>query len=257
MDTFGKARASGKVAKGARQAKRQPRLELPAGPPFTAETLRTLFVEKQILRGPKGLRQTFNMPDDAALAELAAILGFWKMHFWREQKTLLPQDVWRRQANSKLLEFAATLAKLRTGLAAIRDGVLAEFETLERAPVGVQEALKFELRRRLANVAHVFDGIGRIDNALGFSKSGDYSSILTLDSIDKPTGWTWLADVLPVDFHNSLQSTNPGLTLGVGHGGPTPRFIAAVAPFVTGECPSVGSVATQLKARRKGGTQVP
>jgi hypothetical protein len=49
-----------------------------------------------------------------------------------------------------------------------------------------------------------------------------------------------------------MSPANPQLKLGLSHNGPLARFFAAIVPFLTGEHPTPGSVATQLKARKRG-----
>jgi hypothetical protein len=58
-------------------------------------------------------------------------------------------------------------------------------------------------------------------------------------------------DALPIDFERAMLSTNPSFKAGIGHSGPLTRFIAAIAPILTGERPTSDSVATLLKKRKK------
>jgi hypothetical protein len=65
--------------------------------------------------------------------------------------------------------------------------------------------------------------------------------------------WSQYADMLAGALRKAMRSTNPGLELGISNDNPVVRFIAAIAPHITDERPTVAAVAQHLKrARRRG-----
>jgi hypothetical protein len=197
------------------KGKRPLRESLPDRPPFTLESLRQLLAEEVIRR-----QQT--MPGDAEITELARILNYWQGRALKE----LQRDA------------LAALATLANVFPRLRD-LTKSFEAnavQDQAP----PAILAILRKRLAEIDAARDFIAKAE---GFSVWNDPS--------DAPDRWQWLAGVLPIDFENAMRSTNPNYTAGLSHNGPLARFIAAVVPSLTGQHPTPGSVATQLKKLRK------
>jgi hypothetical protein len=170
------------------------------------------------------------MPGDAEIAELARILNGWQAHYLIEQNTRPLREL-QRDACAALTALADVFRQLRV--------LTARFEAnavQDQAP----PAILAILRKRLAEIDAARDFIAAAE---GFSVWEDPSL--------PPDCWQWLAHVLPIDFENAMHSTNPNYKTRISHNGPLPRFIAAVVPLLTGEHPSVESVATQLKTFRK------
>jgi hypothetical protein len=65
--------------------------------------------------------------------------------------------------------------------------------------------------------------------------------------------WSRYADLLAGALRKAMRSTNPGLELGISNDNPVVRFIAAIAPHITDERPTVAAVAQHLKRVRRQG----
>ena len=160
------------------------------------------------------------------------VLNFWRSHY-QEGQTLRPLNQRKRKARD-------ALAALKDSCAVLRDDTQRHLASAieDAAPSG---ALKM-LARRL-------DEIGAMEKFVAIAEN--YSVITDLDTY---VGERWLtvAGALIEDFHNAMSPANPQLKLGLSHNGPLARFFAAIVPFLTGEHPTPGSVATQLKARKRG-----
>jgi hypothetical protein len=191
---------------------------------ITQEALRELFTT-QVIRFPLA------MPADADLIELARILEGWRLIFHSEKALHHRHDLQREAFTAfEILEEAVSkIAELdeATFGSAIREG----------AP----QSVLVELAKRKQKTTDIHARTERIGSML---RQADGEGLGT-------GGWKWLADVLPEDFVNAMKPTNPTFEPGLGHTGPVARFIAAVAPMLTGEHPTANSVATQLKIRRK------
>lgn len=70
-------------------------------------------------------------------------------------------------------------------------------------------------------------------------------------------GWRQIAEVVAGFFIAAMAPNNGGKILGRSNDGPLPQFVARVIPLITGEEPSVGNVANQLKdeARKRAHAQ--
>jgi len=89
--------------------------------------------------------------------------------------------------------------------------------------------------RKIGTIDQVSEAIDRLFNE---GVAVEHSGKLT---------WHWLANVLPVDFATAIKTTNPRYKIGIGHTGPLVRFIVAIVPLLTGEHPTPGTIAVQLK----------
>jgi hypothetical protein len=205
--------------------KRRQRALLPHAPQFTTNSLRLLFA--------RVLRSRWATPGDAELEELARILEIWRQHYLAEQNVLSPRRESQHRIRAALKTLTETLPKLKQ-----------INETCYAAAVRELAAVRIltVLEKRLAEINEAVSCITRIEQSSFLVEAG-------LGARD----WKWLADVLPQDFCNAMKRSNPKFTGGFGHDGPVARFVAAVAPMLTGEHPTAGSVATQLKVRRKAG----
>jgi hypothetical protein len=166
------------------------------------------------------------MPGDADLDKLAGILEHWRLVFHNEEKLHHARGVLQRQASGTLKKLSDVVSKL------------VELDTSnlqDNAPLGVQVMQ----HNRLADSKRVYAGVERI------------GSHAELARYEPAMGWKWLADALPKDFINAMKPNNPRFSPGLSYTGPVARFIAAVAPLLTGEHPTPASVATQLKLRRR------
>jgi hypothetical protein len=202
--------------------KREPRASLQDTAPFTTEVLREMM--QAVLRGK------WKMPSDEALAELARILENWRQYYLLDE-AFLPLRKLQQDARSAAGKLVKALREMRQRsetfyTTALQDG----------APASVLNILKNRL--------------SEIDSALQFLERFEGLSVMNDPRITATT-WQWLVDVLTVDFADAMKSTDPDFAAGAGHGGPLGRFIAAIAPSLTGEQLTPGSVSTRIKARRK------
>jgi hypothetical protein len=172
------------------------------------------------------------MPADAELKELARVLNGWHEHY-RVDQTYRALNQTRKQARDALATLKHSCANLRKDT---RRHVASAIE--DAAPDWVHKTLG----RRL-------DEIGAIEKFLATAEN--YSVIADLDSL-VGEHWLTVAGALIEDFHNAMSPANPQLKFGLSHNGPLARFFAAIVLFLTGEYPTPGSVATQLKARKRG-----
>jgi hypothetical protein len=170
------------------------------------------------------------MPHDADLDKLAGILEHWRLVLENEEKLHRARGVLQQQASGKLKELSDIVSELveldTSNLQAAAHG---------NAPPGLLGVLRFRLADSERVCADV-KGIG---------------SHAELASYMLAMGWKSLADALPKVFINAMKPNNPRFSPGLSYTGPIARFIAAVAPMLTGEHPTRASVATQLKSRRR------
>jgi hypothetical protein len=205
--------------------KRKPREYLSDAPQFNKEMLRELL--KLHVLGNR-----LKMPADAKIGELARILNFWRSRYQVGQ-TYRPLNQRKKKARDALAAFKSSYAILRDDT----QRHLAS-ATEDAAPRGVLKTLA----RRL-------DEIGAMEKLIAIVEN---SSVIA--DLEDFVGERWLtvAGALIEDFRNAMLPANPQLKLGFSHNGPLARFFAAIVPFLTGEHPTPGSVATQLKARKRG-----
>lgn len=206
-----------------RESRRQ---NLDSGEPFTPANLLKLLAEKKVLS------RKFKTPEKSALAELARILEVWRQHYMKES-SFAPLRAEQERAIAAFRELNKAILDLRQ-----RNQKWLETAARENASVSELDILS----RRLTEI----DATQAIlEQEQGRSFLYDPSPLM-----EPGIGWKWLAKVLPEDFGNAMRSTNPVFDPGLGHNGPTARFVSAVAPRVTGETPTADSVATQLKRLR-------
>ncbi len=178
------------------------------------------------------LGKRLKMPADAEIEQLARVLNFWRSHY-QEGQTFRPLNQRKRKARD-------ALAALEDSCAILRDDTQRHLASAieDAAPSGALEMLG----RRL-------DEIGAMEKFVAITEN--YSVIADLETYVGER-WPTVAGALIEDFHNAMLPANPQLKLGFSHNGPLARFFAAIVPFLTGEHPTPGSVATQLKARKRG-----
>jgi hypothetical protein len=205
--------------------KRKPREYLSDASPFNEEMLRELL--KLHVLGKR-----LKMPADAEIKKLARVLNLWRSHY-QERQIYRPLNQRKKKARD-------ALAALKTSCAILRDDAQRHLAgaTEDAAPSGVLKMLA----RRLGE-------IGAIEKFL--ANAENYSVIADLDNYVGER-WPTVAGVLIEDFHNAMLPANPQLKIALSHNGPLARFFAAIVPFLTGEHPTPGSVATQLKVRKRG-----
>jgi len=171
------------------------------------------------------------MPGDADLDKLAGILEHWRLVFHKEEKLHDARRVLQLQASRSLKKLSDVVSELvdldTSNLQAVAHD--------NNAPLG----LLVMLRNRLADSERVYAGVKGIGS---HAELAPYMLAM---------GWKSLADALPKVFINAMKPNNPRFSPGLSYTGPIARFIAAVAPLLTGEHPSPASVATQLKSRRR------
>jgi hypothetical protein len=205
--------------------KRKPREYLSDASPFNEEMLRELL--KLHVLGNR-----LKMPADAEIGELARILNFWRSHY-QERQIYRPLNQRKKKARDALAAF-------KTSCAILRDDAQRHLAsaTEDAAPSGVLKTLA----RRLVEIGRMEKWIAIAENSSVIADLEDYVG----------ERWLTVAGALIEDFHNVMSPANPQLKLGLSHNGPLARFFAAIVPFLTGEHPTPGSVATQLKARKRG-----
>jgi hypothetical protein len=202
--------------------KRRPRTR-PAEP-ITAQSLRELFA-RHVLRG------RLKMPADAELKELARILEGWRLDSLNEQDL----DPYRKLQDE-------ALASLKT-----LSDVVSKLEELDNSNLraAIRDSAPAWVQRILGERAMAINAVRR--NIVGIEGSSVWNS----RTVGGFTTWKAFADAFRLDFVNAMKPANPTFAPQVSHRGPLARFFAAVAPVLTGEYPTPGSVATQLKALRK------
>jgi hypothetical protein len=206
----------------ARERKRLRRLP---GERITAPILRDLLQTKVI-----GNR--LKMPGDGELTELAGILEHWRNAFSNEQNL---------RTRERLQEAALAAVKTLHGAAL----ALAEHDAANLVATikgSAPEGIRRELGAREAVSRELVGAVVVLGNSPSL-----HNRPLSFGA----TGWKFLACVLPDDFANALKPANPTYTPGISEAGPLARVVAAVVPLITGEEPSVASVAKQLKDARK------
>jgi hypothetical protein len=198
--------------------------------PITAQTVRELLVG-QVLRPANRLR----MPGDAELEKLARILEGWRKIFRAEQR------LHHRRALQKQALIAVKTASDVVRKIAEQDQAWLVDVLQDSAPPGVLR----DLNGRIRPIKDVYVNIKRIAGSQALNEEVVFSHGFQ--------SWHWLGSVLVEDFRNAMKPANPSAKFGSGHSGPAARFIAAVAPMLTGEEPKSSSVSTQLKqlARNK------
>ena len=203
--------------------KRKPRELLSNVSLFSVELLRELLAREVLGRKLK-------MPADAEIEQLARVLNFWRSHY-QEGQIYRPLNQRKKRAR-------AALAAFKTSCAILRDDAQRHLAsaTEDAAPSGLLKMLT----RRL-------DEIGAMEKSIAITEN--YSVIADLDNY-VGEHWSTVAGALIEDFHNAMLPANPQLKLAFSHNGPLARFFAAIVPSLTGEHPTPGSVATQLKARK-------
>jgi hypothetical protein len=157
------------------------------------------------------------MPNEEALEKLASILESWRGDYLRHQHI--------EPLQTEVADEAGKLSRALEGLRNIYASQISDSSGLLR------------------------NKIEAIDRALA-SLGGLYGESVAVEHKGNLT-WKFLAEVLPIDFTEAIHSTNPRCRIGIGHKGPLVRFIAALSPYLTGEQPTPGSVATQLKRLKR------
>lgn len=205
--------------------KRKPRELLSDASPFNVNVVRELLARDVLGRKLK-------MPADAELEELARVLNVWHSDYHRDQTYRLLNQ---------------TKKKARDALAALKDScAILRKDTHRHVASAIEDAAPDWVHETLARRLHEIGAIEKLHAVAAKS-----SVIADLDSF---VGERWLAvsGALIEDFRNAMLPANPELKLGLGHNGPLARFFAAIVPLLSGEHPTPDSVATQLKARKRG-----
>jgi hypothetical protein len=207
--------------------KRKARGQLLPGAGFTTDLVRQLL-ETHVLR------DRWRMPADAELEKLTHILEGWRQHYLVEQNVFLPARSLVQKARRLIEEFGGTIADIEK---------MNEFHRAAAAgdlpPLAVQAVLE----QQRAEITYIRSLVAQIEPASCLNRQPGLGA----------SGWMWLAEVLPEDLRTAMKPSNPAFAGGLSHDGPVARFISAVAPILTAEHPTPGSVATQLKKRRKQG----
>ena len=169
---------------------------------------------QQVMR--ECLKGSLQMPSTVAIERLSSILEDWRQHYLGSHIF----DPLKKEAGKRANELLTALDQIRReyehGLPMVPE-IRSKIEALDWAVEAVKGLRK--------------EGIA-VENA-------------------QPLGWKWLSNALPGDFTEAIRSTNPGREIGISDDGPLSRFVAAIAPYLTGEHPTARSVSTQLKLLRK------
>jgi hypothetical protein len=185
--------------------------------PITAQVLRELLAAEV-------LSSRHRMPGDAELQQLAHELDGWRLIVLAERKL----DA-RRSLQRKAVAAAKALANVLHKISELDESDAA-------AAVAAPERVQFALNARASASK---DGCDAAESIMDWCSTGLGAR-----------GWKWLADALAAAFENAMKPANPAFRPGLSPNGPFPRFVAAVAPLITGEHPPSASVAVQLKNRR-------
>jgi hypothetical protein len=202
--------------------------------PITAEIVRLILVEHVVGSPPR-----YRLPNASALAELARLCE--TLRDQRAQWRQLEIAIDRQCENLMMATLASLESEELLPMMPIVGGTRIEMLCAALTSCEGAEAALHHL-----GICH--DGIAR-------SAAAAWRALFTGGLGEPPEpGWTtWhpIGSALNTGFEIALRSTNRGFVAGLGHNGPAARFIAALVPLVTGEHPSAGSVATQLKLRRR------
>lgn len=156
------------------------------------------------------IKPPMKMPTDEALNKLASILERWRGDYWSDQHIDPFEHAAARAAHGLL----SSLNQLRTMYHAHGSAWLT---------------------KRIKTIDLACEAVGRLfDESIAVEHGGKLT-------------WRYLANALPADFATAMQTTNPKYKPRIGHEGPLTRFIASLAPLLTGEHPTPGAVATELK----------
>lgn len=188
---------------------------------ITAVRLRDLFAA-HVLRGH------LRMPADAELKELARVLEGWRLIFQNERDQDFPHLL-QREALAALRTLSDVCSKI------------AELD-ISNLHAAVHDSARAGVLRILNERAAAINDVCRKIVAIEGSSAWNSRTMGF-------GGWKWLADAARVDFARAMKPANPSFALA--YKAPLARYIAAVAPLLTGEHPTAASIATQLKMRRK------
>jgi hypothetical protein len=174
---------------------------------ITAEKLDALFAQK--LPSPAKRHTRLNMPDRAEIEELAKWIEQWRQ-VYRHGDTLDELREKRKSAKAALGKFAeaASQYQKQIGLPALAERLCA----IDAARLAVERTMD-----------------AFVPEIAGLQK------------------WRALAPQLLAQLVEVMRPANPRWRLRISHQGPVPRIIAAMVTLLTGEQPTVASVATQLK----------
>jgi hypothetical protein len=159
------------------------------------------------------------MPRSADLKNLARILENWRRRFKNEE-----------------------IAKQRSKLQKTA------MDALETAKDAMSRLLKIDRDREILvagpkSDSQTADALAKVECALrspGICNATIYEG--------RCADWMLLIDALPEDFAIAMKCANPTFNRRkISETAPVARYIAAVVPLITGEHPTVASVATQLK----------
>jgi hypothetical protein len=161
------------------------------------------------------IKAPMEMPSAAALEKLASILERWRGDYWNNQH-IAPLEKEIADGAGKMFPALEKLRKI--------------YEDRSDIPADIAKKVD-AINQALASITRLYN------KSIAVEHHGSLN-------------WDYLNNALPADFATAMQTTNPNYEIGIGHTGPLVRFIAAVAPYLTGESTTPGSVATQLKAFR-------
>jgi hypothetical protein len=189
-----------------------------ADAPITTEAIRELL-DRRVLNS------YFVMPGDAELTKLAGICEGWRLRCAAEREIRDTIDAKQKAARKAAEAWRAALADLSAGLMAF---------VPKADPAGKHHLLLLagSVHRDILKAA-----------AAAEAAEADYLAPIGYGWTD----WAPYADALAEDFRRALRPKNPieGLENAVT------RFLAALAPLMTGETPTPGSVDTKLKTMRR------
>lgn len=187
---------------------------------ITAEILQDVFVEK-ILPTPKG-NAKWKVPTDEALAELAGMLERWRGWYLVAQEA---QNMNRLIAKAE--KAVETLRATVPEIWRIRRLIRAEAYSPE---------VDYDSEAKSAELVLAFCREKRtIEHFLTLARPEDHVS-----------NWHWMVTALSEPFTAAMSSSNNRFTFGVSPAGPFARFVAAVVPLVSGDKPSLQSVARRV-----------
>ena len=148
-----------------------------------------------------------------------------------------------RESSDRTRRLASALRTLNDVLPAIRDDCS---EALKAAQRSTSQVMLRSCQKDLVALDALIAAVA--------ATRARHSLLLPISQLAAPIErWHHFAEDLADAFRKAMHSTNPGLELRLSNNGPVVRFLKALVPEITGEKPTLGSIARHLqRAEQKG-----
>jgi hypothetical protein len=197
--------------------------------PMTGAMLRALCAETGVVRSGKE-------PSRAAYEDLAQTINDFR------RLVSLSTGRWR-ESSGRTRRLASGLRTLNDVLPAIRDDCSEALKAAQRS--------RSEVMLRLCQEDLV--ALDALIAAVAATRVR-HSLLLPISQLAPPIErWHHFAEDLADAFRGAMHSTNPGLELRLSNNGPVVRFLKALVPEITGEEPTLNSVARYLQRSEQKG----